>query len=69
VKKKAPAKKKVAAKKKPAAKKAAKTSISPEERYERIQMEAYFIAEKNGFQGDSSTYWAEAERIVDAQFS
>ena len=76
--KKAPAKKKAVAKKVPAKKKATarkkapvkkKTALSAEERYQRIQFEAYLMAEKNGFTGDASGYWSEAEKIVDSQFA
>ncbi|MGA0334121.1 MAG: DUF2934 domain-containing protein [Kiritimatiellia bacterium] len=72
--KKAPAKK-AAVKKAPAKKTATKkaapktTSLSAEERYQRVQFEAYLMAEKNGFKGDSSAYWIEAEKIVDKQFA
>jgi hypothetical protein len=44
-------------------------AVSPEERYRRIQDAAYFKAEKNGFSGDPSAYWAEAEAEVDRQLS
>lgn len=69
--KKAPAKKKAAAKKKVSPRKApaASRALSPEERYQRIQFEAYLLAEKNGFAGDATSYWNEAERIVDQQFA
>lgn len=70
--KKAPAAKKTTARKKTPAKKApAKkvATLSAEERYQRIQFEAYLLAEKNGFAGDAGSYWAEAEKIVDTQFA
>lgn len=69
--KKAPAKK-AATKKAPAKKKAAKKTASPlrpEERYHRVQFEAYLMAEKNRFAGDPSSYWIEAEKIVDQRFA
>jgi len=68
--KKAPARKKAATKKTPVKKAATKaTGLSPEERYQRVQLEAYFLAEKNGFAGDASSYWIEAEQIVDNRFA
>jgi hypothetical protein len=74
--KKAPAKKKAAAKKAPAKKAATKKkatpkamALSPEERYQRVEFEAYLMAEKNGFAGDPSSYWIEAEKIVDGRFA
>jgi len=74
--KKAPAKKKAAAKKAPAKKAATKKkatpkamALSPEERYQRVEFEAYLMAEKNGFAADPSSYWIEAEKIVDSQFA
>lgn len=65
-KKAAPAKKPVAEKKAPAKKaaapkKAKKMSYTPEDRYRMVQTAAYFIAERNGFQGCSSEHWAAAE--------
>jgi hypothetical protein len=69
--KKAATKKKAAAKKTPAKKKAAPKAmtLSPEERYQRVEFEAYLLAEKNGFAGDPSSYWIEAEKIVDGRFA
>jgi hypothetical protein len=67
--KKAPAKKKAAAKKAPAKKAAVNAGLSPEERYQRVQFEAYLMAEKNSFAGDPSSYWIEAEKIVDSRFA
>ena len=59
--------------KKPAAKKASaapKTNpapkVSPEERQKMIEREAYFIAEKKGFQGDPQAHWCEAVKKIDA---
>src|SRR3989338_10996660 len=58
--KKAPAQKAVATKAKPAAKKAV-TRHTPEERYCMVQTAAYFIAERDGFCGCPTAYWAAAE--------
>ncbi|MEX2607843.1 MAG: DUF2934 domain-containing protein [Kiritimatiellia bacterium] len=66
--KKAPAAK-TAGKKTPAAKTASKSNLSAEERYQRIQFEAYLMAEKNGFAGDATEYWSKAEKIVENQFA
>jgi hypothetical protein len=43
--------------------------LSAEERYQRIQFEAYLLAEKNAFAGDATEYWSKAEKIVDTQFA
>ncbi len=57
----------------PAAKAASKTdapattTVSAEERYQMIQQAAYFLAERQGFQGDSSGHWIEAERQINEQ--
>jgi hypothetical protein len=40
---------------------------TPEERYRMVETTAYFIAERNGFQGDSTEHWAEAEREIAAR--
>lgn len=40
---------------------------TPEERYRMVEMTAYFIAERNGFQGDSTEHWAAAEREIAAK--
>jgi hypothetical protein len=66
---KAPAKKtpvKPAAPKKAPVKKtsAKKAALSPEARYQRVQTEAYFIAEQHGFAGDDLKYWLLAEEKV-----
>jgi hypothetical protein len=66
--KKTPAKK-AAVKKTPTKKAASKSKLSAEERYQRIQFEAYLMAEKNAFAGDASEYWSKAEKIVDARFA
>lgn len=40
---------------------------SPEERYRMVQSAAYFIAEKDGFQGPDTDYWVRAEREIALQ--
>ena len=58
--------------KKPAAaakKSAAAPKVSPEERQKMIEREAYFIAEKQGFQGDPQAHWLEAVKKVDAMLA
>lgn len=67
--KKAPAKAASPAAKKAPVKKAApkkapakKTALTPEERYQRVQTEAYYIAEQHGFGGDDLRYWLLAEQ-------
>lgn len=55
------AEKKAPAKKAAAPKKTKKMSYTPEDRYRMVQTAAYFIAERNGFQGCSSEHWAAAE--------
>lgn len=40
---------------------------SAEERYRMVQSAAYFIAEREGFQGCDSHYWALAEQEIAAQ--
>ena len=40
---------------------------SAEERYLMVQSAAYFIAERNGFQGCDTHYWALAEQEIAAQ--
>lgn len=45
----------------PSAKVSAPTKPNPEERYRMVQAAAYFIAEKEGFQGCSVEYWHRAE--------
>lgn len=34
---------------------------TPEERYRMVETAAYFLAERNNFQGDPTGYWAAAE--------
>jgi hypothetical protein len=45
---------------------ASKTAVkpTPEERYRMVETTAYFIAERNGFQGDSTEHWAAADREI-----
>jgi hypothetical protein len=62
----ATAKKIVAAPKKVTTKKTVAPRVSPEERQKMIEREAYFIAEKHGFQGDPQAHWAEAVKRIDA---
>ncbi len=52
-----------------AAKKAAVPTVTPEERQKRIELAAYFKAEKNGFQGDPQQYWLEAMKEVDEEIA
>jgi hypothetical protein len=68
-----PAAAKPAAEKKAPVKKAAaprKTTakarkIGAEERYRMIEVAAYYLAENNGFQGNTLDYWVAAEAQVD----
>ncbi len=57
---KAPAQKAVATSARPVVKKAI-ASPTAEERYRMVQTAAYFIAERNGFSGCPTEYWAAAE--------
>lgn len=50
---------KSAAKTRPAA-----TDYSSEHRYRMVETTAYFIAERNGFQGDSAEHWSAAESEI-----
>ena len=52
-----------------AAKKVAAPKVSPEERQKMIEREAYFIAEKQGFQGDPHAHWVEAVKRIDAMLA
>lgn len=45
------------------------TVVSGFERYKMIEVAAYYLAEKNGFAGNASDYWIEAEKIIDAKIS
>jgi Protein of unknown function (DUF2934) len=58
--------KKAASKKAPAKKasKTALTKISAAERYRMIETAAYFIAERNGFKGNSADNWVAAEAQI-----
>lgn len=77
--KKSPAKKavaKAAPEKKPAAKAAPKAApvskkpeITPEQRYKMVQEAAYYIAERHGFNGDSSYFWTQAEEEINAKLT
>ncbi|MBS4098461.1 MAG: DUF2934 domain-containing protein [Sulfuricella sp.] len=65
--KKAAAPKAAAAAKKPAAKATAskkKSGISAEQRYNMIQEAAYYLAERDSFNGDPMRYWALAEMQI-----
>lgn len=42
-------------------------AVSPEERRKMIELEAYFMAEKDGFRGSPESYWLAAEAIVEAR--
>jgi hypothetical protein len=50
-----------------AAKKSHSLSVaySPEQRYRMIETAAYFIAERSGFQGDTTEHWRAAEQEID----
>lgn len=41
--------------------------VSGEELYNRIQFQAYLLAEKDGFKADPVHYWVQAERTVKAE--
>lgn len=45
----------------------AQAQPTPEERYRMIELAAYFIAERSGFQGCASTHWVDAEREIAAK--
>ena len=49
-----------------APKKTAKKTPTPEERYKKVEAEAYFLAEKDGFKKDPVDYWVAAEAKVGA---
>jgi hypothetical protein len=42
-------------------------TVSAVERAKMIEINAYLLAEKNGFRGDSKLYWLQAEKDVDAK--
>ena len=60
---KSPAKKTATAKVAATVKKMA-ASLTPEERYRMVETAAYFIAERHGFQGDSTEHWSAAEKEI-----
>ena len=39
--------------------------VHPEERHRMIAEAAYFIAERQGFDGDCEAHWLEGEREID----
>ena len=47
----------------------ASSQLTPQQRYEMIATTAYFMAERNGFRGDSTQNWLEAEQLVDQQLN
>lgn len=47
--------------------KTAKPAVTAAERQKMIELEAYFVAEKDGFRGDPKNYWLTAEAIVEAR--
>jgi hypothetical protein len=57
---------KAPAKRAPAAKKAAKTEWNPgnEERYNMVQVAAYYLAERDSFAGSPVDYWIAAEAQI-----
>jgi hypothetical protein len=65
--KKAPEKKAPVTKAKPATPKKSAVKPTPEERYRMVETTAYFIAERNNFQGDSTEHWAAAELEIAAK--
>lgn len=66
-KKKPPAKKTASPKAKPDAATKTAAKPTPEERYRMVETAAYFIAERNGFQGCSTEHWAAAEIEIAAK--
>lgn len=46
---------------------AQKPAVSNEELYNRIQFNAYLLAEKDGFKADPVHYWIQAERAAKAE--
>ena len=61
------AKKTATAESKPASAEKTKAKPTPEERYRMVETAAYFIAERNGFQGDSTKHWVAAEIEIAAK--
>ncbi|MBM4142374.1 MAG: DUF2934 domain-containing protein [Lentisphaerae bacterium] len=53
-------------KKRAAARRNAVRKLAPEERYRKIQEEAYLRAERDGFQKDPVEYWLAAESVFKA---
>ena len=51
----------------PKAPAAKKPETTPEQRYKMVQDAAYFIAERHGFNGDSTYFWSLAEAEVSAR--
>ena len=41
-----------------------KKTVTPEERYLKLQAEAYYLAEKDGFKKNAVEYWLAAEEAV-----
>jgi hypothetical protein len=44
-------------------------TITPEERYHMVATAAYFIAERHGFQGNSTEHWTTAEEEISRKLS
>ncbi|MBI3221522.1 MAG: DUF2934 domain-containing protein [Nitrosomonadales bacterium] len=42
---------------------------TPEERYRMVEVAAYYIAERSGFQGSAVAHWEAAEREIAARLS
>ena len=42
----------------------AKPTVTPKQHHEMVRLEAYLLAERNGFQGDPNAYWRAAELNV-----
>lgn len=61
----ATSKAKVATTKAPAKAKSVK-KIGPEQHYKMVEMAAYYIAERHGFEGNPSDYWTQAEAQIKA---
>lgn len=59
--------KKTTVKKAASAKTTGKAQLTPEERYRMVQTAAYFIAERNGFQGYPADHWLQAELEIAAK--
>jgi len=66
----APAKKATPAKKPASAKKSATNAVTPEQKRYYIEVAAYYIAERRGFNGGSELDdWVQAEREIDRLLS